>query len=82
MDYAELIVSKELREFMKPGHIMKMVFSENDIDNKTIYIRAVVDDNWIVYKYWAERKKCWVYIIEYIYLLELLYRNGGLLIIE
>ena len=82
MDYAELIVSKELRESMKPGHIMKMVFSENDIDNKTIYIRAVVDDNWIVYKYWAERKKCWVYIIEYIYLLELLYRNGGLLIIE
>ena len=82
MDYAELIVSKELRESMKPGHIMKMVFSENDIDNKTIYIRAVVDDNWIVYKYWAERKKCWVYIIEYIYLLEFLYRNGGLLIIE
>ena len=82
MDYAELIVSKELRESMKPGHIMKMVFSENDIVNKTIYIRAVVDDNWIVYKYWAERKKCWVYIIEYIYLLELLYRNGGLLIIE
>lgn len=79
MDEDELLVSAKLRELIQPGRTLKIKFSEDNINNKTIHICAVIDDDWIVYKYWAKRKKCWAYKVEYIYFFKLLYNDGTLL---
>lgn len=59
-----------------PWQTWKLFFSPGNLNNKTIHIRALIDEEWIVYRKWSKRKQRWLYFIEHIYLLEMYIENG------
>lgn len=62
--------------FIKTGEKWKIDFSKGNLNNKTIHIRAIVDEEYIVYKHWLKRKKRWDYAIERYYFFKLIYEQG------
>ncbi len=60
---------------IKVGKTYKLFWYEGNINNKTIHIRAFVDDQ-IVYRYWSKRKQSWYYKIDTEYFFYLLEREG------
>ena len=73
---SDVMPKKTLKELLKPGNKLNLFFNEGNINNKTIHIRAIVDDDYIAYKTWSRRKQRWYYQIEYIYFFELLYEKN------
>ena len=66
----------ELIKLIRPGKKFRMAFGENNVNNKTIHICAIIDEDKVVYKYWGKIKQRWFYVIEDISFLELIYKNG------
>lgn len=54
----------ELPEWVKPGAIFRMYYGPKHIGNRKMYIRAIVDGNQVVYRYWRKRKRYWHYVVE------------------
>lgn len=50
---------------LKPGMKLKLFYGEGNINNKVMHIRAVIDNEYFVYKFWAKHKKAWIYQIEH-----------------
>ncbi len=46
------------------GKNYHLFFSEGNPDNTFIHIRAIVDEDWIVFKQWSQRKGLWHYDIK------------------
>ena len=46
------------------GKKYKIYFSENNINNKTIHVLAIVDEDQVVYKWWSKRKDRWIYVVD------------------
>jgi hypothetical protein len=63
---------------MIPGNTIKIFFNENNINNKTIHIRDVVDDDMVVYRFWSRPKKRWRYDIDSMYYFKLLFDKNVL----
>jgi hypothetical protein len=63
---------------MQIGHKYQIYFTPNNINNKTVHILAIVDDDMIVFKYWLEGKQRWVYLVEWIGLFDLYEKNGNI----
>ena len=59
-----------------PGQTWRIFFSEGNLNNKTVHIRAVVDEDHIVYRSWSKRKQRWIYHIDHEYLFELYQEQG------
>ena len=57
---------------MEIGKSYKIFYDEGNLNNKTIHVLAVVDDNMIVYKYWRRHKMTWNYTVEHISYFDLL----------
>lgn len=49
---------------IKAGSKIKLFYNENNINNRIIYIRAIVDDDNVVFKVWSKGKRRWNYFIE------------------
>jgi len=49
---------------LKPGMRVSLFFGENNVNNKTVHIRAIVDDEVFVICQWSSRKGCYQYSCE------------------
>lgn len=45
------------------GDTYRIYFNERNINNKTIHIRGIVDDIFVI-RYWLKRKQRWYYACE------------------
>lgn len=50
---------------LKPNTKVRLFYNENNINNKIIHIREIVDGEYIVFKIYNKRKG-WIYKIEHI----------------
>ncbi len=51
----------ELKQILTPGNAVKLWYSEDNPNNEIRHIRAIVDDDYIVYRVWITTKKRWNY---------------------
>jgi hypothetical protein len=77
MELDEKVLDK-LDKLLKPNQKLRIDYGANNFNNKTIYIRAVVDEYQVVYKTWYKHKKRWSYQIEDIYYFYFLLKGGNL----
>lgn len=63
---------------MQPGKKLRLFFQEGNPNNATINIRALVDEDEIVYRSWLYRKQHWGYRVDWIYMFWLYYKDGHL----
>ena len=64
-----------LRELLIPGNKVRIFYYKGNPNNCLLHIRAIVDNNWIVYKVWSKQKKYWVYLVNHISWFQLRYDN-------
>ena len=57
------------------GKCYKLSYGKNDWNNKLIHVRAIVDEDWFVYRWWSRHKKRWRYTIEINYMFKLWQRD-------
>ncbi len=55
----------------KVGSKYRIYFGPGNLNNKTIHVLAIVDNDQIVYKHWLKHKSRWHYTVESEYLLYL-----------
>ena len=72
------IGEKTFNKILQPGKKIKVFYSDGNINNQTRHIRAIVDDEFVVYRTWQKRKREWFYHVKHIYHFELLLENGRL----
>ena len=70
--------SQELIDMLQPGKKVRLFFYEGNLNNELRHIRAIVDDEYIVYKVWWSHKQYWHYKVEWIYSFVLFFENGHL----
>jgi len=58
---------QEAREIMSVGNSVRAFWGKNNPHNKLMHIRAVIDDDWIVYRWWSYHRRSWQYEIDWIY---------------
>jgi hypothetical protein len=68
---------RTLDEMLQPGQKIRVFYGEGNINNEIRHIRAIVDDDFIVYRVWSKRKG-WMYRISHKYDFELRYEKGRL----
>ena len=49
----------------KIGRKYRIFFDKGNPNNRTIHIRAIVDEEYYVVRYWGKHKRHWIYQIEY-----------------
>jgi hypothetical protein len=50
-------------ELLKPGYAYRLFIDDGNPDNKTVHVRAVVDDR-VVYAVWSQPKQTWRYRVD------------------
>lgn len=60
-------VPQKLLSWLNPGNIIWLHYSDGNSNNKRMHIRAVVDDDYIVYRVWSKRNNDWAYHVEWVY---------------
>lgn len=48
-----------------PGEKYKLFYDKDSPNNMIIHIRAIVDDDFVVFRTWSKNKKDWRYHVEY-----------------
>lgn len=66
----------QIQDLIQPGKKLKIFYSENNINNEIIEVRAVVDENQVVCRTWSKSKHQWVYRVENIVFFEMLLKEG------
>ena len=67
-----------LEELLIPGQKVKISFGKGNINNKTVHVRAIVDDRIVVYTVWDKYRQDWRYNYFGIDYLALLHEKGNL----
>jgi len=67
---------------LQPGNKVRQYFSQGNVNNQLMHIRAIVDGDMIVYKVWSRRKQYWVYDVTSIYRFDLLNEGGYLSLVS
>lgn len=52
-------------EDIKVGNKISLFYSEDNINNKIIHIRAIIDDDYICFRTWSKKHRGWNYHIEH-----------------
>lgn len=65
-------------DFLQPGVKLRRFYGKGHPSNALFHIRAIVDEDWVVFCQWVPRKQSWAYRVEYRYLFDLLYNDGHL----
>lgn len=73
-------IIEEVNEMLVPGNIIKIVLPRKDYQLR--HIRAIVDDEYIVYKVWSKRKQYWFYFVDWWYKFYLEKEKGVLTLVE
>jgi len=66
----------DLLEMLKPGKAVNVCYPGDNPNNEKRHIRAIVDDEWIVYMVY--RRNRWTYHIDWIYAFLRIYEDGYL----
>lgn len=61
-----------LDDLLQIGNAIRVHYGENNPNNETRHIRAIVDGNQIVYRVWSKLKQRWIYHITSRYEFELM----------
>ena len=69
-------MNEELSELLRPGVSFSVYFNANNVNNKRVHIRALVDDEYVVYRYWRTQE--WVYKVDHWYWFKLLLGGGNI----
>lgn len=69
---------KTLDEMLQPDQKVRVFYNEGNINNQLRHIRAIVDDEFVVFRVWSKHKQYWVYKVEHRYNFELKYEGGHL----
>lgn len=64
------------KDYLQPGQKLRIYYSKKNRNNKKIEIRAIVDEDYIVYKYYYHFN--WHYKLDYIYYFYLLKQDRHL----
>lgn len=71
----------KLPDYVRPGATLRWFWGEGHPNNKVVHIRAIVDDEQVVYRWWSARKG-WVYQIESAYWFWLLDEKGHATVVK
>jgi hypothetical protein len=74
-------IDYKLPEYVKVGATLRWYWNENNSNNKTVHIRAIVDGDQIVYRWWS-RRKGWQYKVEWGYWFWLLESEGRTTVVK
>lgn len=69
---------KSLEEMLLPGNKLKIDYGPDNPNTLVIHIRALIDCQYIVYRYWSRAKQNWRYRVEWVYMFELWFEDGRL----
>lgn len=67
-------ISEAVRQMVQPGKTVRV----GRHLPKRIHIRAIVDEDQVVYRFWRRRVKDWEYRVEWLYSFQLWYEAGQL----
>ena len=57
----------EFLDMIAPGCVVRQEYDPDNINNQVRHIRAIVDDDQVVYRVWNTRTQRWLYRIESCY---------------
>jgi hypothetical protein len=60
------------------GAKLRIDFGGNNPNNRLEHVRAIVDDDHVVTRWWSRRRRQWIYKVEHILWYELLLNDGYL----
>jgi hypothetical protein len=70
MDYPD-----ELMALLQPGRKVRMNYGVGNPNNELRHVRAIVDDDQIVYRVWQYRR--WIYHVRWAYAFLLAWQDGN-----
>lgn len=68
----------ELLEMIQPGKKVRVFYYRGNSNNQLRHIRAIVDEEYIVYRIWSRHTLCWLYRVDLLYHFYLKWENGHL----
>ena len=71
MHYSDTFLS-----LVQPGHRLRLYFNEGNPNNQIRHIRAIVDDDQVVYRVWSHGS--WYYHVVWLYSFWLAWQDGVL----
>jgi hypothetical protein len=54
----------DITELVIPGAKLRIDYGKGHPNNQAIEIRAIIDDDQVVYRKWSYAWKCWIYKVE------------------
>ena len=64
-----------IQDDSKEGKSFRIFYGKDNVNNRIVHIRAIVDDEMIVFRWWSRQKQGWIYEVQHLYFFEL--RNDG-----
>lgn len=58
---------EELKKTLVPGTSFRFFYNTGNPNNCIAHIRAIVDNEWVVWRKWARTKQRWIYLVDYIH---------------
>ena len=68
----------KIPEDLIPGKSFKIYYGESHISNHIVHIRAIVDDEIVVFKWWHRGTQRWIYATQSLYYFKALSESGHL----
>jgi len=78
----KILIKEEIWMDFKKGEKWKLYFNENNINNKLIHIRGIIDDVYIVTRSWSTYKNRWIYDINHKVYFDILKKDESLTIVK
>lgn len=66
----------ELDKLLVPGTSFSVYYNKGNLNNRQVHVRAIVDDEYVVYRVWFKSKGYFRYNVERIHYFDVLLRNG------
>jgi len=63
---------------IQPGRSFREDWGEGNPNNRVIHIRAIVDDDYYVYRCWSKSKQRWIYNVDSVIWFRMLCKDGVL----
>ena len=73
-----MYVPEGLKKILLPGMKIRVFFNKNNPNNQLRHIRAIIDDEYVVYRVWSRGKQSWCYHVEWVFGFILEYERGVL----
>lgn len=69
---------EELVEMVRVGKKVQVFYCPGHRHNELRHIRAIVDEEYVVYRVWSRHRQGWLYRVEWLYEFYLKWENGRL----